>query len=129
MSGDLECAFFGAVGRTPELRTSKAGKPWTFFPVRVGQDDAAQWVKVACFNETAETLCRTLQKGDHIYCEGRLTASIWTPEGKPARVQLDCAAWKAEKVRQIGRNKPKREHPPDDRHGDWQRPLNDNLPI
>jgi single-stranded DNA-binding protein len=119
MNGDLECAFFGAVGRAPELRTSKSGKPWCFFPVRVGQDDAAQWVKVAAFGETAEGLCRTLQKGDRVYCEGRLTAGIWAPEGKPPRVSLDCAAWKAEKLGQIGRNKVKRTTAAEDRRGDW----------
>jgi hypothetical protein len=57
-----------------------------------------------------------IENAHGVYCEGRLTASIWTPEGKPPRVALDCAAWKAEKVGQIGRNKPKRDRlrEPDD---------------
>ena len=133
MSGDIECAFFGAVGRAAELRTSRAGKPWTFFPVAVGKDDAKQWVKVAVFGETAETLCRTLQKGDRVYVEGRLTASVYAPEGQAPRVQLDVAAWKCEKTGQIGRNKVKRTSAAETRREggarDYQRPFDDELPM
>jgi single-stranded DNA-binding protein len=119
---EIETAFFGAVGRPPELRQSKAGKPWAHLAVVVGKEEP-QWLRVAVFGETAELLCRTLQKGDRVYCEGRLTASIWQPEGQAARVQLDVAAWKCEKIGQIGRSNPRREKP----RGDYQRPLDDDL--
>lgn len=105
---DIETAFTASVGKPPELRTSKtSGKPWARFSAVVGKEAAAQWVQVAIFGETAETLCRTLAKGDRVYCEGRLTASVWTPDSGPPRVQLDVAAWKCERLNQIGRHRVK----------------------
>ena len=129
---EIECAFSGMVGRAPELRTSKAGKPWTFFPVAVGDGEAKQWVKVSVFRETAEALCRTLEKGSRVYVEGRLSASLWQPETGPARVNLDVAAWKAEKLGQIGRNRPPKPRDQGDgsgRHSGQERHFDDELPA
>jgi hypothetical protein len=37
----IETAFFGTLGKDPELRTSKARKPWTAFSIAVtiGEDE------------------------------------------------------------------------------------------
>lgn len=129
---EIETAFSAVVGRPPELRTSKSGKPWASFSAVVGKEAAAQWVRVAIFNEKAETLSRTLQKGDRVYCEGRLTASVWIPDSGPPRVQLDVAAWKCERLNQIGRNKPKREQAAEDGHdnrSDDHRQFDDDRPM
>jgi single-strand DNA-binding protein len=131
----IECAFTGRVGTDPELRTSQAGKPWCRFTVAVGSDDALQWVQVAAFGETAETIAATAHKGDRIYCEGNLKLNTWTDkEGQP-RSGLSVAAWKVEKLAQIGRNRPRKpqdgerqQAPADDARRDWQRPADRQVP-
>jgi single-strand DNA-binding protein len=108
MNGTIESAFIGRVGAEPELRTSGAGKPWARFTVAVGNDDDTQWVQVAVFGETAEHLASSLHKGDRVYVEGRLKLNRWEKDGAE-RSGLSVAAWKAEKLGAIGRNKPARE--------------------
>ncbi len=133
----IESAFIGRVGTEPELRTSAAGKPRAAFNVAVGQDDAVQWVRVAIFGDLAEQLAKTLQKSDRIYCEGTLKLNTWEKDGEK-RAGLSVAAWKVEKLSQIGRNrppKPKGERPDGDQREqsassasaarDWQRPARD----
>jgi hypothetical protein len=43
MSSMIEAAFFGALGRDGELKTSKNGKPYLRLNIRVGDGDTAQW--------------------------------------------------------------------------------------
>jgi len=106
MHGTIEAAFIGRLGQDPELKTSAAGKPWARFSVAVGQGEEAQWVSVAVFGEAAERLCAALHKGDKLYVEGTLRLSEWTGKGGEKRTGLSVAAWKAEKLGAIGRNKP-----------------------
>ena len=106
MHGTIESAFIGRVGSELELRTSNAGKPWARFSVAVGREDETQWISVAVFGETAERLCQALHKGDRVYVEGTLRLSEWTGRDGEKRTGLSVAAWKAEKLGAIGRNKP-----------------------
>ena len=61
---------------------------------------------MAVFGETAERLCQALHKGDRVYVEGTLRLSEWTGRDGEKRTGLSVAAWKAEKLGVIGRNKP-----------------------
>jgi single-strand DNA-binding protein len=114
----FETAFFGVCGTPPDLKQSKAGKPYCSFSVGVdiGEDRAGkaqtEWARVTVFGDVAERLAATLQKGDRLYCEGALTPNRWTAENGEVRFSLNIAAFKAEKVgaSAIGRNKPKRDH-------------------
>jgi len=72
----IETAFEGRLGADPELRESKAGRPWLKMSVCVGDGETARWVKVAVFNE-AEELASVLTKGSRVYCEGALRAETW----------------------------------------------------
>jgi single-strand DNA-binding protein len=144
MHGSIESAFIGRVATEPELRTSSAGKPWARFTVAVGQDDDTQWAQVAVFGDTAEHLAGSLKKGDRVYVEGRLKLNRWEKDGEQ-KSGLSVAAWKAEKLGQIGRNKPPRERDAGDpesrpngaKHSnnvaasrDWQRPpADDSIPF
>jgi single-strand DNA-binding protein len=101
----IECAFAGRVGTEPELKTSAAGKPWLRFSVAAGQDDSVQWVQVACFGDRAQALAESLHKGDRAYVEGNLRLSEWTSLAGEKRVGLSVAAWKVEKLGQIGRSR------------------------
>jgi single-strand DNA-binding protein len=121
MNGTIECAFIGRVGTEPELKTSQAGKPWCRFSVAVGADDATQWVQVACFGERAEKLAGSLNKGDRCYVEGSIRLNEWTGKDGEKRAGLSVAAWKCEKLGQIGRNKPPKAKNGDGTR-DWQAP-------
>ena len=103
----IECAFIGRVGADAiEVKTSQAGKPWASLNVAVGRDEETQWVRVALFGDTAARIAGSVAKGDKLYIEGTLKLNSWTDREGKQRTGLSVAAWKAEKLAQIGRNKP-----------------------
>jgi len=102
----IEAAFTGRLGTQPELKTSQAGKPWAAFNVGVGDGDNIQWVRIAVFGERAQELSAILRKGDRVYVEGRLQLNTRTDKEGQQRAGLSVAAWKCEKLGQIGWNKP-----------------------
>jgi single-stranded DNA-binding protein len=106
MSG-IEAAFFGAVVRDAEPKTSKAGKAYLRFTVRVGDGDAAQWVSVMYFGADAADLTAKMMKGTRVYTEGALRLDTWEQDGKQ-RTGLSAMSWYC-RVAEIGGNKPKRE--------------------
>jgi len=118
----IECAFTGTLASLPDLKTSKAGKPWCALLVRVGDGEGAQFVRVACFGDAAETAA-TLAKGSSVYVEGRLTLNQWTDQNGGERHGLSVAANVVQPLGQIGRRRPQpaREAPSAASH--WQRPL------
>ena len=115
----IETAFWGVLGNQPELKTSRSGKPFAQVSVvvSVGQDadgkDVGQWLRVACFGETAERLAHQAKKGDRVYVEGNLTTG-------EARTALNVAAWKCERVVNIGKHR-EREQTQKHPSGPWER--------
>ena len=89
-------------------RPANHGSPST---AGVGEGEAVQWVRVACFGEQAVELSRILVKGSRVYVEGRLTLQHWKGPDGTDRYGLNVAAWRVEVLGQIGRNKPKRQKP------------------
>ena len=109
---DIECAFWGVLGKDPELRTSKTGNAFATMnvAVTVGKaddgKDISQWVRVACFGETAETIAAKAWKGDRVYVEGQLTLNTWADKTTgETKTGLNVAAWRCEKVAAIGKNR------------------------
>ncbi len=106
----IETAFWGVLGKDPELKTSKGGNPFASMNVviTVGKandgKDVSQWVRVACFGEVAKAIAARCKKGDRIYCEGTLTLNSWNAADGEVRHGLNIAAWKVEKVASIGKN-------------------------
>jgi single-stranded DNA-binding protein len=135
----VEVAFTGVCCREPELKTAQSGKAFCTFTLGVGEGDGRQWIRVACFEETAEKVAQQLHKGGRAYCEGFLEISLWEPEGKPPHINLNCRARRCEILGLIGRNRPKQNHqrPDSERQGngaryggssrsaDYHRPLDD----
>jgi single-strand DNA-binding protein len=124
----IETAFWGVLGNAPELKTSRSGKPFAQMSivVAVGQDedgkDLSQWLRVACFGETAERLAHQARKGDRVYVEGNLTLNSWADKatGEP-RTALNVAAWKCERVANIGQNRErKNSEQPQRKSTQWQ---------
>lgn len=113
----IECAFIGYVSRDTSLRISKADKPYCNLNVGVQTgnqtDDGkneVQWIRVACFGETAERVAASVSKSDKVYVEGSITLNRWKTADGEERADLNCAAWKVEALGKIGHNKPKRNH-------------------
>ena len=103
MSG-IECAFFGALGRDAEARTSKTGRQYLRLNVRVGDGDDAQWVNVACFDRVAIGIAERFVAGARTYVEGRLTANDWTGSDGVKRTGLSVLAWHC-RLSDIGRHR------------------------
>lgn len=128
MNGNIEVAFIGRVFSLTQLKTSAAGKTWAAVKVAVGNGEDVQWLKVAIFGDIAARLAPMLQKGDKIYAEGNLKLDRWKNDAGEKRSGLSVAAWRCEKLGQIGRNKPKSKPRPDSESTpaptarDWQAP-------
>jgi single-strand DNA-binding protein len=101
----IETCFLARVGTEPEVKTSAAGKPWAALNVVVGdKDDEQQWIRLVVFGDRATQLA--VSKGDRVYVEGRLKLDNWTSKTGEAKSGLKVAAWKVERLGEIGKNKP-----------------------
>jgi single-strand DNA-binding protein len=112
----IECAFWGVLGKEPELKTSKTGNPLATMNVvvTVGQADdgkeVSQWLRVVCFGEAAEKIAAKVRKGDRVYVEGTLTLNTWQSADGETKTGLKVAAWKCEKVPGIGKNRKRQDN-------------------
>jgi single-stranded DNA-binding protein len=132
MSG-IETAFFGALGRDAERKTSAAGKPFLRLNVRVGDGDAVQWINVTTFDANAIEAAEKLVKGSRVYVEGRLSLDEWTAKDGSKRQSLSCMSWHT-RLSKIGRNR--REKSTSDRESASHpyaptsgAPFNDDVPF
>jgi single-stranded DNA-binding protein len=103
----VDCAFYAVVGRDPELKTSKNGRPYLRLNVRAGNGDAAVWIAVMAFNDV-EALAERLKKDSKVYVEGTITADAWIDRDGKARASLNVMTWHCVETHRIGRNKAKR---------------------
>ena len=116
----IECAFMATIGQEVELKTSKSGKPFCSFGavVTMGQDeggkDISQWLRIGCFGDVAEQLAARAKKGDKIYVEGALTMTQWNDAHGEVKHGLNVAAWKCERLSNIGRNRARFTYAPDE---------------
>jgi single-strand DNA-binding protein len=84
--------LIGFLGDAPELKFSQQGKPVCTFSLAVNErwKDAAgsprervEWFQIVCFARLAEVRGEYLNKGRHVYLEGRLQTRKWKgPEGE-----------------------------------------------
>ena len=105
----IEAAAFGVLGQDVERKTSKSGKPYLRLSVRVGNEDAAQWVSVLAFDPDAIERADRFVKGARLYIEGRLSTNEWTGQDGEKRLGLSVMSWHC-RLAQIGRNKPRRDN-------------------
>jgi single-stranded DNA-binding protein len=100
----IECAFFGALGRDGESKTSKAGKSYLRLNVCTGDGETAQWVSVLAFDPKAIEQADKFVKGARIYTEGKLSSNEWTDKDGAKRHGLSVMSWHC-RLSEIGRNK------------------------
>jgi single-stranded DNA-binding protein len=112
----IESAFWSTLLQDLEVKTSAGGRKYCNFGCAVvtgkadNGKDVSQYVRVACFGEAAETLAARAKEGDRIYVEGSLTMSQWNTADGQTRHGLNCAAWRCEKVGNIGKHRERRGH-------------------
>ncbi len=84
--------LIGFLGDAPELKFSQQGKPVCTFSLAVNERwkdpagaprERVEWFQIVCFARLAEVCGEYLNKGRHIYLEGRLQTRKWAgPEGE-----------------------------------------------
>ncbi len=113
----LHSALYGTAVRDGEVKQAKSGSSYGVVTVAIpnGTDDngkdVSQFVKIFAFKEDAPEIAK-IKKGDRLYAEGNLAASIWESE-KGAKVDLTLKAFHIRKT-QIGKDRAKRERHEDD---------------
>ena len=127
----IECAFFGALGRDGERKTSKAGKEYLRLNIRVGDGDAAQWVSVLAFDPDAIAAAEKMVKSARVYVEGKLSIDEWTAPDGNKKTGISVMSFHC-RLSQIGRNKPRPEKHNTDASGastPAQRDMDDEIPF
>ena len=95
MSG-IEVAFFGALGRDAEAKTSKTSKtskPYLRMNVRVGDGDGCQWISVLVFDAQATEQSDKFVNGARCYVECTLRLEQWTGQDGTKRHGLSVMSW------------------------------------
>jgi single-strand DNA-binding protein len=100
----IEAACFGTLTRDADHRTSKAGKPFTLLNVVVGEGETRQFVSAIVFGDAAMKVAN-LEKGRHVYIEGKIEISEWTGQDGVKRSGLKIASFNAQEVAKIGRRR------------------------
>jgi single-strand DNA-binding protein len=127
---EIECAAEVRVASDPEMRTSKAGKPYARFRAVVGDGEAAQWLQVTAIGEKALEGVASLVKGDRAYVEGSIKLDRWTGTDGVERGGLGVMAWKVVPLGKIGRARPPKPRTQPDGARHWQQPaLADARPV
>lgn len=95
----ITATITGNVGKVGELRSTGSGKPMLSFSVastykKPGQDEGqTTWVDVLCFDEQADMVSQTLQKGDRVVVTGRLALEAYQKkdgsQGSSLRLMAD----------------------------------------
>jgi len=100
----IEAACVGTLTRDADHRTSKNGKPFTLLNIQVGEGDTRQYASVIVFGDAALNVAH-LERGRHVYIEGKIEISEWTGGDGKARAGLKIMSFHADEVAKIGRRR------------------------
>jgi len=122
----IDALIQGRLRRTPESRTSAAGKPFAVASLRTTvRDGSAVFVSVIAFHQAAITALLALSDGDSVSIAGELTPKVYTPPVGEPRINLDLIAHAVLTEYHVSR---KRRAVQDAPGGD-ERPFDDELPA
>ncbi len=91
----------GRMAADPELKQTQSGLPVTSFRVAVNRpkskdgENAADFIDVTAWRETAEFVCRYFTKGSSIFIEGALNVRTWTDKDGNKRSATEVVASRA----------------------------------
>ena len=90
--------LIGFLGEAPEVRFSQQGKPVGTFSMAVNESwkdvqgtrrERVEWFRIVCFGRLAEVCGQYLDKGRHIYLEGRLQTQKWSDREGEKRTSVE----------------------------------------
>ena len=93
--------LIGFLGDSPELKFSQQGKPVCTFSLAVNERwkdptgvprERVEWFQIVCFARLAEVCGEYLNKGRHVYLEGRLQTRKWEDRGGEKRTAIEVVA-------------------------------------
>jgi len=93
--------LIGFLGDAPETRFTQQGKPVTKFSVGVNEtwkdaqgtkQERVEWFRIVCFGRLAEVSGEYLQRGRHVYLEGRLQTRRWEDRQGEKRTAVEVIA-------------------------------------
>lgn len=93
--------LIGFLGDAPETRFTQQGKPVTKFNVAVNENwkdaqgtkqERVEWFRIVCFGRLAEVSGEYLQRGRHVYLEGRLQTRKWEDRQGEKRTTVEIVA-------------------------------------
>lgn len=83
----------GALHKSAEERTSKAGNPFSTFTVTEKFNGATRWWKGVAFNEEVISALKDLSAGSPVALAGEIDCELWTPEdGREPRLSWKITA-------------------------------------
>lgn len=88
------CALIGNLGADPESFFTDDGNQIVNFSLafQSTKKDKANWIKVVCFQKTAELAEKHLHKGARIAVNGRLDQNKWVDDNNQTRSMLRLIA-------------------------------------
>lgn len=85
MLKDNQCYITGNLGRDPEMKLTKNGKPYCKFTIassfKSGYKEYTEWVPVQVWGELAKSCGDYLQKGKRVSIRGRFSTSSYQDDG------------------------------------------------
>jgi single-stranded DNA-binding protein len=103
----IEAALLGTLARDPERKSTKTGRPYLRFSIRVAGGEDATWISVMAFDGCHVEAPEKLVGGTRVYVEGGLRLGEWTDNAGVKKASVTCFASYVRPAA-IGRNKPKR---------------------
>ena len=110
-----QCIIGGNLGADPEVRYSQNGDPIATFNLafRLSKEKTG-WVKVVCFQKTAEVAETYLHKGAKILLSGTIDQNKWETEDGQQRSSIQPIANRIEFIKTDGRGFESGNHDSDD---------------
>ncbi len=94
--------LMGNLGKDPDLRFSKEGKPRAKFPMATTRarkledgtlEESTEWHNVVVFGPLAEQCSKYLTKGRAVLVEGKLTTRSWEDDNGVKKWMTEVIAW------------------------------------
>jgi single-stranded DNA-binding protein len=121
----------GTLFRSPEQRTSKAGKPYVTATIKAKDGDAFQFWRMTAFSDSAQAELMRLTDGDAVSVQGALKAEIYEKAGGETRLSLSVIAEHVLALHQPWKpREPDSDRtPPRERCAATDRPFDDPIPY
>lgn len=84
----------GRLGSDPEVRETTTGKRVATVNIgcqRIGKDSQTDWLRLVCWEKTADMLCQYFHKGDEILVEGQIHTTSYEDKTGQKRTSTEIS--------------------------------------